>query len=341
MDSKPKHLEKSPSVRKAGYPAENEDDFLIKAGLKLNHLRLISAIAEHGQVSAAADALNISQPAASRMLHEAESILKAPLCERAAKGVIMTRFGEALARRARSILLEIREANREITELRTGYGGSVSMGSVTAPAIGLAVPAIRKVRTIYPAISINCQVETSNVLARDLIAARYDFVIGRIPDDLNPGLFRAIPLGVEKACLIVRSGHPALRRPVSTLEELSTYDWVFQPANTLLRREMELMFLQKDIPLPANVVSTSSVLLTMALVCESDAIAPIAEDVARFIASQQSRMGEIAILSTDFEIVLQPYSLITAQGRALPPSAKLLHDLILEEGQLSSDVSFA
>jgi hypothetical protein len=69
----------------------------------------------------------------------------------------------------------------------------------------------------------------------------------------------------------------------------------------------------------------------MALVSESDAIAPIAEEVARFLESQSSRIGEIAILGTSFEIVLQPFSLITARGRALPPSAKLLHDLILEE----------
>lgn len=94
---------------------------------------------------------------------------------------------------------------------------------------------------------------------------------------------------------------------------------------------METMFMQEGVPAPANIVSTSSVLLTMALVSESDAIAPIAEEVARFLESQSSRIGEIAILGTSFEIVLQPFSLITARGRALPPSAKLLHDLILEE----------
>jgi DNA-binding transcriptional LysR family regulator len=192
-------------ARQSGYPPENEADSLIKAGLKLNHLRLISAIADHGQVSAAAEILNISQPAASRMLHEVESLLKAPLFERAAKGMVTTRFGEAMAKRARTILLEIREANREITELKTGYGGSVNFGSVTAPAIGLAVPAIKKVRSLYPAIQINCQLETSNVMARDLLSARYDFIIGRIPDDFNPQHFNATPLGIERACLIVRS----------------------------------------------------------------------------------------------------------------------------------------
>ena len=328
------------TARQSGYPPEKEADSLIKAGLKLNHLRLISAIADNAQVSAAAEVLNISQPAASRMLHEVESLLKAPLFERAAKGMVATRFGEAMAKRARTILLEIREANREITELKTGYGGSVNFGSVTAPAISLAVPAIRKVRSLYPAIQINFQLETSNVMARDLLAARYDFIIGRIPDEFNPQHFDATRLGIERACLVVRTGHPLLSQPASSLSELSAYDWVFQPPGSLLRRSMEAMFVQANVPPPANVVSTSSVLLTMALVSQSDSIAPIALEVAEFLASQSGSIGEIAILETDFEIVLQPFSLITARGRALPPSAKLLHDLIVDEA-FRQDTSFA
>lgn len=319
------------STRGHGYHPEKEGDFLIKAGLKLSHLRLILAIADSGQVSAAAEMLNISQPAASRMLHEVESLLKAPLCQRAARGVEMTRFGDAMAKRARAILLEIREASREITELKTGYGGSVNMGSVTGPAISLAVPAIRHVRGMYPAIQINCHVEASNMLARELLSARYDFVIGRLPDEFNPRDFEARPLGVEKSCLIARAGHPLLGMPAPGLEDIRHYEWVFQPHGALLRRSIERLFIDSNVPLPENIVTTPSVLLTMAMVSKSDAVAPISRDVAEFIAGTAGRIGEIAVLETAFEIGLEPYSLITARGRGLPPSARLLHDLIIEE----------
>jgi len=89
------------------------DDSLLRAGLKLNHLRMIVMIEDHGQISAAAEAMNISQPAASRMLSEMESIAKTSLYERIARGVMLTPFGSALAKRARKILLELREASRE------------------------------------------------------------------------------------------------------------------------------------------------------------------------------------------------------------------------------------
>ncbi|MBX4866533.1 LysR family transcriptional regulator [Rhizobium bangladeshense] len=308
------------------------DDSFLRSGLKLNHLRMIVAIEDSGQISAAADVLNISQPAASRMLSEMEAITKTPLYERVARGVVLTTFGAALARRARKILLELREASREIAELKSGKGGSVFIGAVTAPAMSLVVPAINKVRKAYPGIEINIQVETSNVLARELLAARHDFIIGRIPDDLNPRLFEVREIGIERACLIVRNHHPLLKRKkTSSLTDVRDYDWVFQPPGTLLRRTIEDIFLSQGVALPENIVNTSSLLLTCAIVCETDAIAPVAVDVAHFLASQGAKASDVRMLPIDFDINVKPYSLITARERALPPSARLLYDIILEE----------
>ncbi|TAT85034.1 LysR family transcriptional regulator [Rhizobium ruizarguesonis] len=307
------------------------DDGLLRAGLKLNHLRMIVAIEDSGQISAAAEVLNISQPAASRMLSEMESITKTSLYERVARGVVLTTFGAALARRARKILLELREASREIGELKSGKGGSVFIGAVTAPAMSLIVPAINKVRKAYPGIEINIQVETSNVLARELLAARHDFIIGRIPDDLNPRLFEVTEIGIERACLIVRSRHPLMKQKTSSLSDVRDYDWVFQPPGTLLRRTIEDVFLSHGVALPENIVNTSSLLLTCAIICETDAIAPVAVDVAQFLASQGSNASDVRMLPIDFDINVKPYSMITARERALPPSARLLYDIILEE----------
>ncbi|KRB50728.1 LysR family transcriptional regulator [Rhizobium sp. Root708] len=309
------------------------DDGLLRSGLKLNHLRMIVAIEDSGQISAAAEALNVSQPAASRMLSEMESILKTPLYERVSRGVVLTTFGAALARRARKIMLELREASREIGELKTGKGGAVFIGAVTAPAMSLVVPAIKHVRKALPGIEVSIQVETSNVLARELLAARHDFIISRIPDDLNPRLFQVQEIGVERACLIVRGGHPLLKKKVASLADLPQYDWVFQPPGTLLRRTIEEVFLTNEVPLPENIVNTSSLLLTCATVCQTDAIAPIAIDVAQFLASHKSKASDVRVLPIDFEINVRPYSLITVKERELPPSARLLYNLVLRESQ--------
>lgn len=305
---------------------------LLRAGLKLQHLKLIVAIEESGQISAAAGVMNMSQPAASRLLAEMETIARAKICERVKGGVALTPVGTALARRARAVLLELREAGREIADIKTGFGGTVTIGAVTAPALSLAVPAILKVSGLYPGIEVNINVETSNLLARSLLAARYDFVIGRIPDDLNPRLFEARQIDVEKACLIVRSGHPLLARPAS-LGELRNFTWVFQPEGSLLRRTVEQLFLGQGVELPESTINTPSLLITMALIRQSDAVAPVARDVADFISDQAGFAPGIVALPTDFEIVAEPYAILSARGRALTPSARLVYDLILDEAR--------
>ena len=310
----------------------NAGTLLLRSGLNLRHMRMIVALDENGRVSAAAQVMNISQPAASRMIAEKEAALDVQLLERLPRGVTMTPFGKALARRARLILLEMREAGREIAELKSGKGGSVFIGAVTAPAIELAVPAIREIRRLYPRIEITMQVETSNVLARELIASRHDFIIARIPDDLNPRLFESRVIGVEKACLIVRRDHPLTTKtsPVR-LEETTGYDWVFQSGGSPLRQAMEANFLNRNIALPERILNTSSLLLTLVMVAQSDAIAPVSIQVARFIQSPDGLAGAIDVLPTEFDIEVRPYSLITAKQRVLSPAAKMLYDFILRE----------
>lgn len=302
-----------------------QESLLLRAGLKFAHLRLITALEDHAKVSAAAQVLNISQPAASRMIADMEGILGVELCERLPRGVALTPTGKALARRARTVLLEMREVDREIADLKSGKGGTVFLGSVTAPAIDLAVPAIRRIRERYPRIQINVQVDASNVLARELLASRHDFIIARIPDDLNPRLFESKVIGIERACLIVRRGHPLLAQPPVTLESLTAHDWVFQPEGALLRRTVEGLFLSRNVALPERVLHTGSMLLTLVMVAQSDAISPVSIEVANFIRSDSGLAGAIDILATDFEIVVQPYSLITVRNRVLSPAARMLY----------------
>ena len=146
------------------------------------------------------------------------------------------------------------------------------------------MPAIRRIRKHYPRIEISVQVETSGVLARELLASRHDFIIARIPDDLNPRLFESAR-DRHREGLPDRAPRPSAgrRRASVELESLTGYDWVFQPGGSLLRRTIETIFMSRNVPLPDRILNTTSLLLTLVMVAQSDAIAPVAIDVAKFI----------------------------------------------------------
>jgi DNA-binding transcriptional LysR family regulator len=91
------------------------------------------------------------------------------------------------------------------------------------------------------------------------------------------------------------------------------------------------MFMAQNLPPPARLATTSSLTLTMILVAKSQAIAPISVEAARFFSARRDASGPIAILATEFQIVVQPYSLIKVRNRPMSPAAQLVFDFIRAE----------
>jgi len=316
-------------VRQAGRDRKPGD--LLRRGLKLTHIRLIAALADKHQISAAAADLHITQPAASRMLADIEKILEVKLHERHSKGVSLTNYGLAMAQRASKILMELTNIDREIDELKSGVGGVVNIGAVTGPAIGCVIPAIKKARIRYPNISINVQMETSPTLVQELLASRHDFVIARIPGDMNPQLFDVHFMGEETLNILVRQGHPLLRKDHVTLEELRNYDWVLQPEGNLLRRAVNNMFIKFGVPMPDKILNTSSILLTSVMVRQTNAISVAASEIAEFFMDENGMEGVIQTLNIAEKMHIEPYNLLNLRHQTLSPAAQILYAYIRDE----------
>src|SRR5262249_7673846 len=158
-----------------------------------------------------------------------------------------------------------------------------------------------------------------------------DFIIARIPDDLNPRLFESRVIGVEKACLIVRRGHPLASGGMVRLEDTAAFDWGFQSGGSPLRQAMENTFLNRNIALPDRILTPSAWLLTVVRVAQHDAMGRVSIQVARLTQGRDGLAGAIDVVQTEFDIEVRPYSLITAKNRVLSPAAKMLHDFILRE----------
>ena len=100
--------------------------------LTLRQLEVFSAICRSGGVTAAADAIGLSQSAASQALAELESALEGPLFDRAGRKLLLNERGHALLPRA-SELLE-RAADIEGT-LRQHGGAAEVLVRAMPPAL--------------------------------------------------------------------------------------------------------------------------------------------------------------------------------------------------------------
>lgn len=311
-------------------------DRLARRGLKINHLRLLSVLAETGQISAAASQLAMSQPAASRLLAELDAITGASLYDRHPRGIVLTEFGVKLATWASKILRDLDAADREIGEMEAGRRGLVSFGSVTGPALDLVLPVLRQARVTHPGIASNIVVDTSDQLAEMMLSDRLDFYIGRIPETVDHSLFAARPIGPEPMALIVRQNHPLIRTGSTSIADCVDYDWVLQAPGGLLRRTVETYILERGLPLPARVLSTSSTLMTLAIISQSNAIAALSVAVADFFSDQEGLNARVARLSIAPDLAVAPYSMLRPEGRPLSPASETLWNLISEQVRQSA-----
>ncbi|MFC3529441.1 LysR family transcriptional regulator [Paracoccus mangrovi] len=291
--------------------------------LKPAQLRLIQQIAEHGQLQLAAETVGMTQPAASRMLAEAESLIGAQLFIRQPKGMEPTEIGRAVLRRANAILREMFSLAADVSALRSGAGGAVRVGAVTGPAVSYLVSAIREIKRDTPGADITVDIMPSRELLGYLAAGEMDFVLARILPEFDSQDFNILPMQDEKVRFLVRAGHPLSGAGKVTLPELAEQEWVMQQRGAPIREAALAAFADVGLTEPKNIVSSPSLLLTIAYLAQSDAVAPMSKEVAELLVEPPVAAG-FRVLPVVQDIRVSPYYLLDLKRRPLSPLAMRL-----------------
>lgn len=240
--------------------------------LKLRHVVLVDALTEQGSIIGAAASLNMTQPAATRALHELESILGVELYERGPRGVVPTVFGTAFTEHARAVLAQLSQAGRQVAEIKRADLGTVVVGSHLAGATLVVPKAIASVKDKHPRLTVVVQEATPQALLTDLLAGRIDVVVGRVTAPALEGVEHHL-LYAETAQLIVGAHHPALERSALCLADLLDYPWILPAQQTRLRQEVEDCLVRQQLSLPVNRIETTSYLTIRQLLLDTDVVA--------------------------------------------------------------------
>lgn len=289
---------------------------LLDGRLKLRHLVLVTTIAEHGSVMRAAEHLHITQPVLTRGLRELEAILDVELFTRGPRGVSPTIYGEAFLAHAQAALAQIRQAGQHVTELSDGQVGTVTVGTHLAGSNLLLPKAIARMKRERPRVTVVVKEATPDLLSADLVAGRIDLMVGRLtPSD--DGRMKQIRLYSEPVRLVTRPAHPAQALSSPRLADLLDYPWVLPVGQTALRRELEQVFLQERLPLPADRVECTSILTLRTLLVDTDVIAALPMLIA--VADDQ-----LATLPTPLPSVHRLVGVTLPYERTPSPSASLL-----------------
>lgn len=150
----------------------------------LRQLKVFESVARHLSFSRAAEELHLTQPAVSMQVKQLEEQAGLPLTEMIGKKVFLTSAGEEVARHARRIAQQLREADEALDALKGMRGGHLSIG-VISTAKYFAPRLLAEFRRRHPGVDLSLGVSNRETLVRRLTDNEIDLAImGQPPKDI-------------------------------------------------------------------------------------------------------------------------------------------------------------
>ena len=308
---------------------------VIQSRLRLRQLRLMLALAELGSLRRAADHIGMTQPAATKMLHEAEDLLGVELFERLPRGMRATPFGETVIYYARMVFAEISGMREELVSLESGNLGRVTVGVIPALASGLLTRTIATLKRSHPRLSMSIQVDTSDVLVQALLQDQLDIVLGRIPAGARGEDLLFDGLGEEALCVIAGAQHPLAKAERLEWADLQSMTWVLQQHPSPMRAIVNQVFHDARVDIPGSIVETTSMMTLLSLVQKTDMIGSIPVSVVEEYPGRHL----LAVLPINFESRLPPYGLIRRRQRLLSSAMQAFMAAVKAEQALTAQES--
>lgn len=149
--------------------------------LNLDQLQTLRRVVELGNFSAAARALNLTQPAISLQVRELEDRLGLRLVERLGKRAYATAAGKDLIEHAQRLSREADAAMETMRRHREGKLGRVRIGANDIFCSYLLPRAIQAFRRRRPEAEIIVSISSSATALRDIADNRFDLAVVTLP----------------------------------------------------------------------------------------------------------------------------------------------------------------
>lgn len=197
--------------------------------MTFDQLRIFIAVAEREHVTRAAEALGLTQSAASGAIAALEREFGTRLFHRIGRGIALTEAGHAFLTEARAILNRAGQAAatmREIAGLTRGRLAIKASQTIANHYLPLRLVAFRRA---YPGIRLTVSIGNSAAVARAIVEgdAEIGFVEGPGETLIQPQL-AAQPIAQDRLIMVVASDHPWARLRDIGPEVLAAGSWVLR-----------------------------------------------------------------------------------------------------------------
>lgn len=196
--------------------------------LDMNRLFTLREVAQHGSITAAAEALGYTTSAVSQQIAKLEKEAGQPLLERHSRGIVLTDAGRAVVRHTERILIELQAADAELAEIRGLRAGVLAIGTFPTAGASLLPLVVKEFKTRHPGVELTVLSGRFNQLVDALrrreteLSLLWDYEWNRVDD---PTLV-CHHLMNDPTMLLVSDRHRLADRDSIRIQELRDESWV-------------------------------------------------------------------------------------------------------------------
>jgi DNA-binding transcriptional LysR family regulator len=240
--------------------------------MKLQRLRALRAIMKTGSVTRAADAMNLTQPAVSRLIGGLEEDVGFALFVREQGRLLPTSEGELFFQRVEHVLAGVDDLARIAQEIGSHRQGSLVL--LCTPQAGYTIfpEAIGHFAKRYPNIRVDLHIVQRSEVGHAARATPYDMGFTVVPFD-NPNLSVRRTFTIP-ATAVVPACHRLAGRPSLTIRDFAGEDLVMLTRDNSIRGKLELEFAKAGITYHIR-METSSPIVACKLVAQGMGLAVV------------------------------------------------------------------
>lgn len=171
----------------------------------LTDLRLMVRVAEHNSLTAGAQAMGLSLPAASGRVRKLEDGAGTRLFLRTPQGVTLTPPGQAFVHHARLVLAQLEHLRSDLREYSRGIKGHLRVFANTTALGEFLPPVLRRYLQAHPDVSVDLRERLSHDIVRAVSEGQID--VGIVAGMVRTENLVAIPYRQDRLVLAVSAEH--------------------------------------------------------------------------------------------------------------------------------------
>lgn len=283
----------------------------------IRQLRYFVAVAEVGQVSAAAKELFISQSAVTSAIQDIEKQLNQPVFVRTSRGVRLTDTGTTLLPKAREILRMVEEAS-EVASADTTRHGVLRVG-VSYTVMAYFLPQhIQRLTARYPNLEVSWLEMDRGDAERKLAEGELDFALLLTSNIRSPELMHETFVHSVRR-LWMAPGHPLAALPQIHLADVAQHPYALLSVDEADRTTRSYW----GSLTPKVFVKTTSIEAVRSIVANGNGVTILSDMVYRPWSLEGKRI-ETAIVSED--VPDMQIGLAWPKGAGFTPGMTTLYD---------------